>query len=163
MSLTGISTFVLSFGSEFPLIPGRRGRATRWSSSRRPWLEVMILKNASASAPVAKSHELFLGHVTDMKHILDPRALCAISDLLAHYLKSFHCVWAWPVCFCLVVKSSAAHPYVRLVHDLSYSETCPAQREGPAETFWERKDMSSGTSHKLGKKRLTGLKIISMK
>lgn len=58
VKLTGIPVFVFlpfCFLSAFPLIPGRVGSATRWSSNRRAWLEEIILKNASASAPVTES------------------------------------------------------------------------------------------------------------
>lgn len=52
VSLCAFLTF--PFLSVLPDIPGRDGSVTRWSSIRRPWLEEMMLKNASASAPVTK-------------------------------------------------------------------------------------------------------------
>lgn len=76
--LTGFPDFVFSFRSEFPLNPGRIGSVTRWSSSRRDWLEAMILKNASASAPVRDSQVLFMFCFMARKHILDLFVPCLV-------------------------------------------------------------------------------------
>lgn len=126
--LTGFLAIVLRafvFPSECPLIPGNVGSATRWSSSRPPWLEAIALKNASASAPVRDSQELFSMSQRQNDTCLTLCVLC-LSDLWVHYLKHFHCVWESQMYFCWVVKSNVALPYGHFVHDLSFVGTAPA-------------------------------------
>ena len=88
----------------------------------------MTSKKSPAVAPVMERQELFQRHFIERKHMLD-LALCVFPDLKGVYLKLFHCVWEWHVCFCWAVKSNAALPFVRLVHDSSFSRTVSVQME----------------------------------
>lgn len=116
--------FPFTFLSGLPLIPGKAGSATRWSSSRRAWAEEILLKNASASASVVESQTLFQQGLSNRKFNLK---LC-IADLCC-YLKLFHCVWVWQVCFSRVVDNLGL-PNVQFVPHLFW-KTAPPQREMP--------------------------------
>lgn len=119
-------SFPFTFLSGLPLIPGKAGSATRWSSSRRAWAEGILLKNTSASAPVVKSQMLFLQGLGNRKFNLK---LC-MADLCC-YLKLFHYVWVWQVYFYWVVNNNVGLPNVDFVSHLSFEKTAPLQQEIP--------------------------------
>lgn len=110
-------TFAFPFAllSGLPLIPGKAGSATRWSSSRRAWAEEILLKNASASASVVESQMLFVQGLCDRKFNLK---LC-MADL-CHYLKLFRCVWVWQVYFYWAVNNNIGLLDVHFVRHLSF-------------------------------------------